>query len=171
VWNTVLLCIYLNSKKSAYARCASASPSRHSNLLKRVHSTRGAVHRIMLWTIGQSPRRPLPVSSSYADASVETGIVTTLLAVLIVAFLVGMPTNGVWVALNMVYPKLYPNSLLVSLNARSALRGSLETATLQLSVQPPFSRRTGTTVCLLRQCARTIELLMCCIVRYGARRA
>jgi hypothetical protein len=31
-----------------------------------------------------------------------------------------MPGNGIWVALNLIYPKLYPNSLLVSLNSRGA---------------------------------------------------
>jgi hypothetical protein len=45
-----------------------------------------------------------------------------MLAVLLVAFFVAMPQNGIWVCLNIIYPKLYPNSLLVSLNSRAALR-------------------------------------------------
>jgi hypothetical protein len=32
-----------------------------------------------------------------------------------------MPGNAVWVGFNMIYPKLYSNSLLVSLNSRAAL--------------------------------------------------
>jgi hypothetical protein len=36
-----------------------------------------------------------------------------------------MPANGIWMGLNIIYPKLYPNSLLVSLNSRAALRDGI----------------------------------------------
>jgi hypothetical protein len=70
-----------------------------------------------------------------------------MLAVLIVVFLMLQPQNGIWVALNMIYPKLYPNSLLVSLNARTRLRDDVAgvqlTQTYEVSVQPAHSGSGG----------------------------
>jgi hypothetical protein len=56
---------------------------------------------------------------------VETGAVTTLLAVLILVFLMVMPGNGIWMCLNLIYSKLYSNALVVSLNWRASLRGGI----------------------------------------------
>jgi hypothetical protein len=48
-----------------------------------------------------------------------------VLAVLILALLLAMPDNGIWMCLTIIYPKLYSNSLLVSLNSRAALQDTL----------------------------------------------
>jgi hypothetical protein len=39
-----------------------------------------------------------------------------------------MPSNGVWAAINMIYPKLFSNSLLVTLNKRASLGGEIAAA-------------------------------------------
>jgi hypothetical protein len=36
-----------------------------------------------------------------------------------------MPGNGTWMCLNIIYPKLYSNSLFVSLNSRASLRDGI----------------------------------------------
>jgi hypothetical protein len=58
-----------------------------------------------------------------------------------------MPTNGIWVCLYLIYPKMYPNSLLVSLNSRGNLQGQSSAATrtptyeLSQNVHASISRR------------------------------
>jgi hypothetical protein len=48
-----------------------------------------------------------------------------VLAVLILVFLMAMPGTGIWMCLTVIYPKLYSNSLLVSLNSRASLRDAI----------------------------------------------
>jgi hypothetical protein len=63
------------------------------------------------------------------------------MAVLLVAFFTSTPGSGIWVCFYMIYPKLYPNSLLVSLNSRDRARtpvqnsGTLQSQRYDISVQ------------------------------------
>jgi hypothetical protein len=76
------------------------------------------------------------------------------MAVLIVAFFTSTPGNGIWVCFYLVYPKMYPNSLLVSLNSRDQARataqiaGDLQSPTYDISVEhvQSVSGRAGATV-------------------------
>ncbi|OCH95105.1 hypothetical protein OBBRIDRAFT_642843 [Obba rivulosa] len=58
--------------------------------------------------------------------SIETGLVTSVLAIAILIVMLVFPQAGVWEGLMMIYARLYSNSLLVSLNARGYLRRSVE---------------------------------------------
>jgi hypothetical protein len=106
------------------------------------YRTQNAIHRIILWTLGEYCIRPSPALRLHRCS--ETGLITTLLAVLILGLFLGMPGNGIWVALNLIYPKLYPNSLLVSLNSRGAVReraaGVLVTRTYDVQGTPGPAR-------------------------------
>jgi hypothetical protein len=70
--------------------------------------------------------------------------------VLILAFFTSTPGNGIWVCFYLIYPKMYPNSLLVSLNSRAPAQdsGSTRTPTYDISVQhvQSVSARTGAMV-------------------------
>jgi hypothetical protein len=48
-----------------------------------------------------------------------------MLGLLTVIFFLAMPTNAIWIFFNIIYPKLYPNSLLISLNSRATLQDSI----------------------------------------------
>jgi hypothetical protein len=82
---------------------------------------------------------------------------------LIVIFWGTMPSNGLWLCVNMIYPKLYPNSLLVSLNSRTKLRAEptsvMITRTVDLSGPSAQNPRTGTVV-RMRCPSRTSASLM-----------
>jgi hypothetical protein len=63
--------------------------------------------------------------------------------VLILAFFTSQPGNGIWVLFYLVYPKMYPNSLLVSLNSRGQVRAPLQSSG---AVHSASSGRAGVTV-------------------------
>jgi hypothetical protein len=63
--------------------------------------------------------------------------------VLILAFFTSQPGNGIWVLFYLVYPKMYPNSLLVSLNSRGQVRAPLQNSG---AVHSASSGRAGVTV-------------------------
>jgi hypothetical protein len=87
-----------------------------------------------------------PSLTQYVRGSLEFRI----MAVLLLAFFTSTPGNGIWVCFYLIYPKLYPNSLLVSLNSRDQARAPVQTSgTLQsqrydISVQHVQSVSGGT---------------------------
>lgn len=54
--------------------------------------------------------------------AIETGLFTSIVAILLVAFLIGQENSAVWIGILIIYAKVYSNSLLVSLNARQRIR-------------------------------------------------
>jgi len=68
--------------------------------------------------------------------AINTGLTTSIVAVICVICFALMPTNFIWLSFFWIFGKLYANSLLANLNAREALRGSRtrqETVILPLS--------------------------------------
>ncbi|OBZ65407.1 hypothetical protein A0H81_14544 [Grifola frondosa] len=54
--------------------------------------------------------------------AIETGLVTSMCAITMLITLLVLPHDTVWLAILLVYAKLYSNSLMVSLNSREHLR-------------------------------------------------
>jgi len=71
----------------------------------RVKRTRIAVDKLILWTI-------------------ETGLVTSVTAILMLALFLGKPGTALWISFTLFYAKLYSNCLLASLNGRISLRAN-----------------------------------------------
>jgi len=77
--------------------------------------------------------------------TIETGVITSLAAVLMLIFCLVLPNTTIWVAISIFYSKLYSNSLMASLNARNSLRTVMdESDVIELSSG-------GTTVNFSRQ--------------------
>ncbi|OCH89344.1 hypothetical protein OBBRIDRAFT_794379 [Obba rivulosa] len=78
--------------------------------------------------------------------SVETGLITSLVAIAILIVMLALPQATIWEGLMMIYAKLYSNSLLVSLNARGSLRqianatGTVGISTIKIAYEQPPSR-------------------------------
>lgn len=66
-------------------------------------NTDGILNKLFVWTI-------------------QTGIITSIAAILMVAFSVGLPNSALWVSISIFYSKLYSNSLMAALNGRQSLR-------------------------------------------------
>ncbi|KAF7975853.1 hypothetical protein HWV62_8431 [Athelia sp. TMB] len=62
--------------------------------------------------------------------TLETGLITSLAAVLMLIFCLVLPNTTLWVAVSIFYSKLYSNSLMASLNARSSLRTAMNDSDL-----------------------------------------
>jgi hypothetical protein len=71
----------------------------------RVKRTRLAVDKLILWTI-------------------ETGLVTSVAAVVMLILFLGKPGTALWISITLFYAKLYSNCLLASLNGRISLRAN-----------------------------------------------
>ncbi|KAH7914161.1 hypothetical protein BJ138DRAFT_1144516 [Hygrophoropsis aurantiaca] len=54
--------------------------------------------------------------------TIETGLLTTVAAVMMLILSFAMAETALWITISMFYAKLYSNSLLASLNGRSSLR-------------------------------------------------
>ncbi|KZP28540.1 hypothetical protein FIBSPDRAFT_1039641 [Athelia psychrophila] len=77
-------------------------------------STDGTLNKLFIWTI-------------------QTGIVTSLAAILTLVFELALPKTSLWVAISIFYSKLYSNSLMASLNGRKVLRDKYNEDTHELS--------------------------------------
>ncbi|KAK7018316.1 hypothetical protein R3P38DRAFT_3200682 [Favolaschia claudopus] len=58
--------------------------------------------------------------------TIETGVVTSIASIILLIFFVKLPTTFAWLALFVVIPRLFSNSILASLNSRATLRSGLQ---------------------------------------------
>ncbi|KAF7350333.1 hypothetical protein MVEN_01337900 [Mycena venus] len=68
--------------------------------------------------------------------TIETGMLTSLVAILILICFLAMKDNFIWLAMNVLASKMYSNSFLASLNSRSTLRALNEVSLPSLNFAP-----------------------------------
>ncbi|KAF7334664.1 hypothetical protein MVEN_02296900 [Mycena venus] len=54
--------------------------------------------------------------------TIETGVVTSIASIIMLTVFISLPSTFVWLAIFVVIPRLFSNSLLASLNSRASLR-------------------------------------------------
>ncbi|KAJ4466290.1 hypothetical protein J3R30DRAFT_3390625 [Lentinula aciculospora] len=64
--------------------------------------------------------------------TIETGIVTSMLGIVLLIFYIVMPTNYVWLGLFMILPKVYSNTMLANMNSRADLRHTQSNVVMEL---------------------------------------
>ncbi|KAJ7364704.1 hypothetical protein DFH08DRAFT_1017261 [Mycena albidolilacea] len=69
--------------------------------------------------------------------TIETGVVTSIASLLMLIVFIALPSTFAWLAIFVVIPRLFSNSLLASLNSRAALRCAMRKGV------PSSSRSTG----------------------------
>ncbi|KAA1476147.1 hypothetical protein DENSPDRAFT_843047 [Dentipellis sp. KUC8613] len=77
-----------------------------------------------LWTRKSGLRSTNEIVEKLIIWTVETGLVTTVAALLMLITSRALPDTSVWICISVFYAKLYSNSLLASLNGRTFLRRS-----------------------------------------------
>ncbi|KAF7983117.1 hypothetical protein HWV62_24071 [Athelia sp. TMB] len=70
------------------------------------HTTDSMLNKLFIWTL-------------------ETGIFTSLAALLMLVFSLALPNTTLWIGITTFHCKLYSNSLMASLNARESLRNTV----------------------------------------------
>jgi len=58
--------------------------------------------------------------------TIETGVVTSIASIIMLVVFISLPSTFAWLALFVVIPRLFSNSLLASLNSRAALRSAIK---------------------------------------------
>nr|GAT51269.1 predicted protein [Mycena chlorophos] len=80
----------------------------------------------LVWFLLQSRNQGLAKTTNMVDQliawSIETGVLTSLCSILILVFYHLKPQSFIWLAVLIVKSRLFSNSLLASLNSRTALR-------------------------------------------------
>ncbi|KAJ7880787.1 hypothetical protein B0H14DRAFT_3858007, partial [Mycena olivaceomarginata] len=82
-------------------------------------------------------RKPFALVDKIIVWTIETGMITSVLSIVTLALFVTMAENFIWLALHVLGPQLFSNSLLASLNSRETLRAmdevSLPSSTAAIS--------------------------------------
>ncbi|KAF9265941.1 hypothetical protein L218DRAFT_997311 [Marasmius fiardii PR-910] len=96
----------------------------HFNEAHVMHRTAAIVDKLILWTV-------------------ETGLATGFLAVLILIFYASLPGKFAWMSVYMCLPKMFSNALLANLNSRVKLRAMQDcNDVVDMSAPDPFIRNT-----------------------------
>ncbi|KAF7297963.1 hypothetical protein HMN09_01017200 [Mycena chlorophos] len=111
-------------------------------ILSVVLDTAIAVSLVVL--LLQSRRQGMASTTNMVDKliawSIETGVITSICSVLILAIYETKPASFIWLAVFIVKSRLYSNSLLASLNSRIGLRAQASNVTVSTpSLAPRFA--------------------------------
>ncbi|KAF9265822.1 hypothetical protein L218DRAFT_120387 [Marasmius fiardii PR-910] len=120
------------------------------------HTTLAVVDQLILWTI-------------------ETGLLTGLLAAMILIFFKTLPGKFAWMAVYMNLPKMFSNSFLANLNSRFKLRALQDSAdVVEMSVDTMakrntlrFPHRLGARVNVTSQQTKTLEEVSSVPIEYA----